>query len=130
MLAQFYAWLETEAPRLLPKEPLRQAFEYVRNQWAALNRYCDDGRLDIDNNEAERALRGIALGRKNWLFCGSDRGGRTAAVHFSLIASCRRHDLDPFAYLRDVFARLPVLLAGSPSPDDLRRLLPDRWSRQ
>lgn len=130
VLAKFFAWLEAEAPRLLPKEPLRQAFEYVRNQWVALNRYCDDGRLDIDNNEAERALRGIALGRKNWLFCGSDRGGQTAAVHFSLIASCRRHNVDPLAYLRDIFTRLPALQAESPSRDDLRRLLPDRWSRQ
>ena len=129
VLAQFAAWLEAEAPRLLPKEPLRRALEYVRNQWAALNRYCDDGRLDIDNNEAERSLRGIALGRKNWLFCGSDRGGQTAAVHFSLIASCRRHNLDPFAYLRDIFTRLPAL-ANTASREDFRRLLPDRWSRQ
>ena len=130
VLAQLAAWLDAEAPRLLPKEPLRQAIEYVRNQWAALNRYCEDGRLAIDNNPAERALRGIAVGRRNWLFCGSDRGGQTAAVHFSLIASCLRHGRDPFAYLRDVFERLPKLLAGSPTTDQLRPLLPDRWAAQ
>ena len=128
VLEQFAAWLDAEAPRLLPKEPIRQAIEYVRNQWAALNRYCEDGRLAIDNNAAERALRGIAVGRRNWLFCGSDRGGETAAVHFSLIASCLRHGLDPFAYLRDVFKRLPKLLARSPTTDQLRPLLPDRWT--
>ena len=128
VLNEFGAWLEAEAPRLLPKEPVRQAIEYARNQWAALGRYCDDGRLDIDNNDAERAIRGIALGRKNWLFCGSDRGGHTAAVHFSLVASCLRNALDPFAYLRDIYTRLPVLLAGTPSHDDLHRLLPDRWA--
>jgi transposase len=130
VLEQFRAWLDAEAPRLLPKEPIRQAIEYVRNQWTALNRYCDDGRLAIDNNAAERALRGIAVGRRNWLFCGSDRGGHTAAVHFSLIASCLRHNLDPFTYLRDLFTRLPVLLAANASRDQLRTLLPDRWTAQ
>ncbi len=126
VLEEFHAWLDGEAPKLLPKEPVRQAIEYVRNQWTALNRYVDDGRLAIDNNAAERALRGIAVGRKNWLFCGSDRGGHTAAVHFSLIASCLRHSLDPFAYLRDLFTRLPRLLAANATRDELRNLLPDR----
>jgi hypothetical protein len=101
--------------------------DYTLSNWAALSVYPDDGWLDIDNNEAENALRGIALGRKNWLFCGSDRGGHTAAVHFSLIATCLRHRLDPFAYLRDVYTRLPILLAAPPSRDTLRALLPDRW---
>ena len=62
--------------------------DYTLNNWAALSVYPDDGWLDIDNNEGENAVRGIALGRKNWLFCGSDRGGRAAAIHFSLLASC------------------------------------------
>lgn len=128
VLDQFASWMEREAPGLLPKEPLRQAIEYARNQWVALCRYCDDGRLAIDNNAAEQAIRGIALGRKNWLFCGSDRGGQTAAVHFSLIASCARHRLDPFGYLRDIYRRLATLLAGAPSRDTLRALLPDRWT--
>ena len=100
----------------------------MRNQWTSLNRYVDDGRLAIDNNAAERSLRGIAVGRKNWLFCGSDRGGHTAAVRFSLIASSLRHRLDPFAYLRDLFTRLPAKLAANASRDELRNLLPDRWT--
>ena len=122
LLEKFLAWLTAESSKLVPKNPIRQAMEYVLGNWQALCRYTDDGALDIDNNEAERALRGIAIGRKNWLFCGSDRGGRAAAVHFSLIASCRRHQVDPFAYLRDLFTRLPAA-----KPSDLRNLLPDRW---
>jgi transposase len=122
LLETFLAWLVAESPRLVPKNPIRQAMEYALGNWQALCRYTDDGALDIDNNEAERALRGIAIGRRNWLFCGSDRGGQAAAVHFSLIASCRRHQIDPFAYLRDLFTRLPAA-----TPSDLRNLLPDRW---
>jgi hypothetical protein len=130
ILADFHAWLLAEAPRLLPKHPVREAMDYLLGNWAALCRYTEDGDLDIDNGAAERALRGIALGRKNWLFCASDRGGQAAAVHFGLIASCARHGLDPFVYLRDVLTRLPVLLAKTndrPSANQLRALLPDLW---
>jgi transposase len=119
--------LDQEALRSLPKEPLRQAIEYVRNRSQALVRCSEDGRVAIDNKAAGRTIRGIDLGPKNWLFCGSDRGGQTAAVHFSLIATCLRHRLDPFAYLRDVYTRLPILLATNPSRDALRPLLSDRW---
>jgi transposase len=129
ILEELRAWMDAEAERLLPKSPLRQAMEYARGNWTALCRYTEDGRLDIDNGEAERALRGIALGRRNWLFCGSDRGGRAAAVHFSLIASCHRHQVDPFAYLRDLLTRLPAL-GPHPERDELRALLPDRWKRR
>ena len=127
LLETFQAWLTTEAGKLLPKEPMRQAIDYALSNWAALCRYTEAGFLDIDNNEAERALRGIALGRRNWLFCGSDRGGRAAAVHFGLIATCHRNGVDPFAYLRDVLRRLPLMLPHA-SRDELRALLPDRWS--
>ena len=126
LLGQFHAWIETEASKLLPKNPIRQAMDYTLGNWTALSRYVEHGSLAIDNNAAENALRGICLGRKNWLFCGSDRGGRAAAIHFSLIASCKRHNLDPFAYLRDILIHLPkiILTAG---PDELRAMLPDRW---
>jgi hypothetical protein len=77
----------------------------------------------IDNNAAEREMKRIAIGRKNWLFTGRDRGGATAAVLFSITSSCQRHGLDPFAYLRDVLARLP-----DQSPERLEELLPDRWA--
>jgi transposase len=126
VLEQFGAWLEAEAPRVLPKNPFRGAMEYTRNNWAALNQYAQHGQLTIDNNAAERALRGIAIGRRNWLFLGNDRGGRAAAIHFSLIASCLRNNVEPFGYLRDLLTRLPTLLPGA-SRDTLRSLLPDRW---
>jgi hypothetical protein len=130
VLEHFFTWLEHEAPKLLPKNPVRQAMDYALRQQAALARYCEDGQLAIDNGAAERALRGIALGRHNWLFCGSERGARAACVYFTLAASCRRHEIDPFAYLRDLFTRLPQLLAdtaGHPTADQLRPLLSDRW---
>jgi len=84
--------------------------------------YATDGDLDIDNNVAERALRRVAVGRRNWLFCGSDNGGRTAAILFSLIATCQRHKVEPFAYLRDVLARI----AAHPVTR-LAELLPQNW---
>ena len=84
--------------------------------------------MAIDNNAAERALRACAIGRKNWMFCGSDNGGRTAAVLFTMTASAKRHELDPFAWLADVLRRLPQLLAAGPITDDtLQPLLPDVW---
>ena len=119
-------WLDGEAPRVLPKNPIREAMDYTRNNWMALNQYVQHGHLAIDNNAAERALRGIAIGRRNWLFLGSDRGGRAAAAHYSLIASCVRNNVEPFTYLRDLLTRLPALSPRA-SRDDLRSLLPDRW---
>ena len=110
----------------MPKSDVRGAMDYTLNNWAALCRYTESGWLDIDNNEGENAVRGIALGRKNWLFCGSDRGGRAAAIHFSLLTSCKRHDLDPWAYYRDILIRLPAMLPGA-SDEDLLALLPHRW---
>jgi len=126
LLDGFHEWLEAEAPKLLPKSPVRGAMDYTRNNWAALSVYPNDGWLDIDNNEGENSLRGLCLGRRNWLFCGNDRGGRAAAVHFSLLASCKRHGLDPWAYYRDVLIRLPAMLPGA-SDEDLLALLPHLW---
>lgn len=85
---------------------LGQAITYTLNQWSALNVYTTDGDLAIDNNASENALRRVALGRKNWLFCGSDGGGQTAAVLFSLIATCQRHKVEPLNYFRNVFTRI------------------------
>ena len=125
-LQQFKAWLESQQAvhggSVLPKSPMGEAIQYVLNQWEALSVYVTDGELEIDNNPAERALRRVAVGRKNWLFCGSDNGGATAAVLFSLIATCQRHQVDPFAYLRDVLTRI----AAHPF-HRLADLLPDRW---
>jgi len=85
-------------------------------------RYCEDGDLEIDNNGAERSLRPICVGRNNWLFYGSDNGGHTGAILTSLIATCKRLHIEPFAYLRDLFARI----SGYPH-NQLDDLLPDRW---
>jgi transposase len=126
VLTALHAWLEAEKPKLLPKAALRGAMDYLLNHWQALVRYTTDGALAIDNGAAERALRGLTIGRKNWLFCGSERGAQAAAVHFSLIASCHRHGLDAFTYLRDVLMQLPKL-GPTPSRTVLLPLLPDRW---
>jgi transposase len=115
-------WLKDQQADVLPKSPMGQAIGYARNHWTALTRYTQHGFLAIDNNWAEREMKRIAIGRKNWLFLGSDRGGRTAAVLFSFVSSCQRHGLDPFRYLEDVLYRLPGLPA-----ERLEDLLPDRW---
>jgi transposase len=122
ILADIKAYLERERPQVLPKSPIGQAIGYTLSNWDALVRYCQDGDLEIDNNGAERSLRGVAVGRRNWTFFGSDNGGRTAAVLTSLIATCKRHHIDPFAYLRDVFQRI----AAHPITQ-LADLLPDQW---
>jgi len=122
MLDDIKAYLERERPKVLPKSPIGQAIAYTLSNWEALVRYSKDGDLEIDNNGAERSLRGVAVGRRNWTFFGSDNGGRTAAVLSSLIATCKRHRIDPLAYLRDVFERI------SAHPQNrLEELLPDQW---
>jgi transposase len=126
MLREFHAWLEAEARKVLPKSDVRGAMDYTLNNWVALTVYCNDGWLDIDNNEGENAIRGLCLGRKNWLFLGSDRGGRAAAVHFSLLASCKRHGHDPWVYYRHVLTRLPAMLPAA-KEEELLALLPHRW---
>lgn len=120
----FFAWLENLQPQALPKSPFGQAVRYALAQRAALLRYLEHGFLAIDNNASERALRAVAVGRKNWLFAGSDAGGQTAAVLYSLVGTCRRLAVEPWAYLRDVLARWPTLPA---EPRD--ELLPERWQK-
>lgn len=125
VLDAFKAWLDDEAKKVLPKSPIGEAIYYARAQWVGLTRYLEDGILELDNNRAERALRRVAVGRKNWMFAGSDEGGRRAAIVYSLIASCAALKIDPYAYLRDVISRLP-----SCSPEDaaaLRLLTPKAW---
>lgn len=109
------------AHQLLPKSKLGAALAYMRNNWEALTRFLSDGHLPIDNNEAERDLRRIALGRKNWMFVGSEDGGERAATILTIVASAHRHDLDVWAYLRDVLERL------AKGEKNLEELLPDIW---
>ena len=110
--------------KLLPKSALAQAVTYALNQWQALCRYTEDGRLTIDNNVSERRLRDQAIGRKNWMFLGSDEAGPRAAVLCTIIAGAKRHRLEPWAYLHDVILQLSV----DASPESLAGLLPDRWA--
>jgi hypothetical protein len=100
------AWAEETVPKLSRKSELAAAFRYMRARWTALTRCFDDGRLGLDNNPAERALRGVAIGRKNYLFAGSDAGGRRAAAMYSLIETAKLNGLNPQAYLADVLARI------------------------
>lgn len=113
-------WMTKTKPKLLFKGALFEAIRYAESNWTALCRYVEDGRLDIDNNAAERALRAVAVGRKNWIFFGNERGGRTATTMYSLIATCQEHGVDPRVYLRDVLLRMK---AGA----DPAELTPYAW---
>jgi transposase len=124
ILGQFRTWLEAQRPEVLPKSPMAEALGYALNNWAALVRYTEAGFLAIDNNAAEREMKRIAIGRKNWLTIGSPRGGQTAAVLISLTSTCQRLGVEPWRYLRDVLGRLP-----SHPPERLGQLLPDEWAR-
>ena len=123
VLNDIFAWCREHRAKFLPKDPLTGAIQYALNHEVALRRYCEDDRLDIDNNAAERILRLMAIGRKNWLFYGSERGGRTGAVLHSILASAKRNGLNKFDYLCDVLDRLADL--GSQA--ELHDLLPDKW---
>jgi transposase len=118
-----YEWAEAVMSKLSGKSDLAAAFRYMRGRWPALIRCFDDGRLALDNNAAERALRGVAVGRKNYLFAGSDRGGERAAAMYSLIESAKLNDLDPQAYLADVLTRI----AAHPAKR-IAELLPWNWT--
>jgi transposase len=125
VLTNFQTWLQAEQPKVLPKSLIGLAIAYTLRHWPALERYTTDGFLDIDNNVAERALRQIAVGRKNWIFAGSANGAETAATLFTITSSCHRHHIDAFAYLRDLLDRLAH--DPHPPPERLRDWLPDRW---
>jgi transposase len=119
ILATMEEGLELLDQIALPQSPLGKAVTYARNQWPALTRYVEDGRLPIDNNAAERTMRRVAVGRKNWLFAGSPAGGERAAVLYSLVESCRLAQVEPFAYLRDVISRVathPMSRIGELTP--------------
>ena len=108
---------------MLPKSAMGKALTYTRNQWDALCRYVEDGRLTIDNNVCERRIRDQAIGRKNWLFIGTVEAGPRAAVLFTIMAGAKRHCLEPVAYIKD------VLITLSQAPERIEDLLPDRWAK-
>jgi transposase len=124
ILERLRAEFDRLSSRLLPKSALAQAVTYALNQWRALCRYTEDGRLSIDNNVSERRLRDQAIGRKNWMFLGSDEAGSRAAVLCTILAGAKRHRIEPWAYLHDVILQLSV----DASPELLAGLLPDRWA--
>ena len=126
VLDRMQAWLETHALTVSPKSGLGQAIHYMKARWKSLCRYLDDGRLEIDNSRVERLIRTVAVGRKNYLFAGSDAGAERAAVAYTVIASAALHGVDPWAYLKDV---LEKIAAGWPQKD-LDALLPDRWREE
>lgn len=107
---------------LAPKTPTAKAIGYALKNWQALARYTQDGRLEIDNNRNERAIRPLTIGRKNWLFLGSSRGGQVAAAVFSLIQTCKELDINPEAYLRGVLTRVLTT-----KQKDIDSLLPHHW---
>jgi hypothetical protein len=122
VVEKFSAWLKTAAAAVLPKSPIGEAIGYARSNLTLLTRYLEASFLSIDNNAAERSLRPIAVGRKNWLHLGSDRGGRTGAVLMNLVQRCRPFGVEPFAYLRDVLERISTHPASR-----IAELLPDAW---
>jgi transposase len=122
LMGKLHKYLLELQPEVLPKSPSGAAVRYALNQWEALSRFLEDGDLEIDNGATERANRDIALGRGNWTFFGSDNGGRTAAVLRSFIASCKRNDVEPFAWFCDVLSRIPAHPITR-----LSELLPHHW---
>jgi len=116
------SWAEATLPKLSRKSELAKALRYMRSRWKALLRCLDDGRLALDNNPAERALRCVAIGRKNYLFAGSDAGGRRAAALYSLIETAKLNGLDPQQYLTDVLVRI-----GDHPARQIADLLPWHW---
>jgi len=115
-------WLRHERARLSRHAEVAKAMDYMLKRWPAFTRFLDDGRICLSNNAAERALRGVALGRKSWLFCGSDRGGRRAAAMYTLIGTAKLNNLDPQAWLADVLERIADQPIGR-----LHELLPWNW---
>jgi transposase len=108
--------------QLLPKHPMAEAVNYTLSQWNELNVFCSDGAVPIDNNVSEREMKRVVLNRKNSLFVGNPRGGRTAAILASLTSTCRRHEVDPQLYLTQLLMNLPEVKVS-----ELSNWLPDQW---
>ncbi len=133
LLMEFKRWMDKQLETLRPKHNLRGAISYMTTRWECFERFLESGAIALDNNASEQAVKNAVMGKKNWLVLGSPAGGHAAAVFYTLTATCRRLRIDPFAYLKDVFERLPQLLAADQTEYDaetltlLTPLLPDRW---
>jgi transposase len=122
LIAELEIWMRQQRALLSTKNDTAKAINYSLNRWPSFTRFLDDGRVCLSNNASERALRGIAIGRKNWTFAGSDAGGHRAAAVYTLIETCKMNDVDPQAWLADVLARLPDHPASR-----VAELLPWTW---
>ena len=118
------AWMRTERAKLSKHNDVAKAMDYMLNRWAAFTRFLTNGKICLTNNAAERALRCVAVGRKNWTFCGSDRGGQRAAAMYTLIATAKLNHIDPQAWLADGLRRISDLPVSR-----LHELLPWNWRK-
>jgi hypothetical protein len=125
LVHELIAWMKHERGKLSRHNEVAKAMDYMLKRIEAFTRFLDNGRICLSNNAAERALRGIALGRKAWLFAGSDRGGERAAVMYTLIQTAKLNDVDPQAWLADVLGRINDHKIG-----ELAALLPWKWRRE
>jgi hypothetical protein len=125
VLSAFAQWLAEEVPRVLPKSKIGEAFIYASNQWPTLGRYLEDGRLRIDNAPAEQAIRPLAVGRRNWLQIAGDGGLKSAAVLLSVAASAKRHNVNPWVYVKHIL----TASAARNRDADFSDLLPDAWAQ-
>ena len=125
IIFELQAWLREQRANLSRSNDTAKAINYCLSRWDAFTRFLDDGRLCMSNNAAERELRAIAVGRRNWTFAGSDEGGRRAAAIYTLIATAKLNDIDPQAWLADVLARI-----ADHKITDLAALLPWDWRRR
>jgi hypothetical protein len=124
-LARLRRYLDELSVQVLPKSPLGKAISYTLRNWKALNRYTEAAFLSIDNNLSERQIKQMVIGRKNWMFAGSENGARNAAILFSLVVSCKLTGVDPFAYFRDILTRLQHHPA-----DRIHELIPREWQKR
>ncbi len=125
LVEDLQVYMREQLAKLSRGHDIAKAFNYILKRWTSFTTFLDDGPICLSNNAAERGLRGIALGRKSWLFCGSDRGGRRAAAMYSLIVTAKMNGIDPQAWLADVLARI----AAHPA-HRLDRFLPWKWGPQ
>ena len=122
LLESLKGWMEHNYQQVLPKSKIGKAIAYSLPRWSRLSLYITDGRLQLDNNTIENAMRPVALGRKNFLFAGSNEGGKRLALFYSLLASCKKQQVNPWEYMKDILERMPTTKTSQ-----LRDLLPDRW---
>jgi hypothetical protein len=124
VLARLHRAMELIRRKCLPQGLLGQAIDYTLKRWEALSQFIVDGTLEIDNNLIENAIRPSALGKKNWMFIGHPEAGERSAVIYTLLGSCRRHGINPFDYLKDLFTRLPAALIT-----EIKQFTPSAWAK-